>query len=118
MLRSPDLLKKRPEFQRWHVAITAERDSDAQLKKLLLAHPTWHSSPSGEIPKTLTLDAASKTWSVKNKQLEVTHEGKKRVLRPEVKPWAFNEGKMQFRTLLLEGEGSTWQLGAVIADCN
>lgn len=112
-----DLLKKRPEFQRWLVAISAERDTDAQLKKLLLANPTWHSAGQGAIPKMLTLEAAGKTWAVKNKQVEVTLEGKKLVLKPEVRPWAFNEGKMQFRTLLLQGD-ATWQLGSVLADCD
>jgi tetratricopeptide (TPR) repeat protein len=113
-----ELLAKRPEYQLWLTAVRFE-GGEPGLEKLLAANATWHQGGAGRIPQTLTLEA--KSFTVKDKRVSITREGKTARYAAAVKGWFFGEGKFSFRVLVLENEGDAgdeWSLGPVLADCD
>jgi tetratricopeptide (TPR) repeat protein len=122
-LAEPDpgikLLEKLTEYQLWLAAVRFEATSDAALTKFLEANPSWHQGGAGRIPVSLTLEP--KTWSVKDKRVSITREGRAARYTVAVRGWFFGEGKFSFRVLLLENvddAGDAWTLGPVVADCD
>ena len=113
------LLEKRPEYPLWLTAVLF--DPAAALSKFLAANSAWHQGGAGRIPTGLTLKAGDKAWSVTDKRVVLTREGKTAKYAPAAKGWVFGEGKFSFHVLLLENvddAGDTWTLGPIAADCD